>query len=119
MRRGHTQGRCRSQAVKRRGKLVNNKPTQERTGPQSNQCRFNIYCPPVRVCVCVPELCVWGEAELDQRINPRWKEVDRIMTRPPFSSALPFCLSPWQGATWQADNMRREICRNYIQLGKF
>lgn len=57
---GHTQGQRWSQAVNHRAvkrvlytELVNNKPTQEQTGPQSNQCRFNVYRP---LCACV---CVW------------------------------------------------------------
>lgn len=46
--------------------LVNNKPTQEQTGAQSNQCRFNVYWP---LCVCVRARV----GKLDHRINPQGK----------------------------------------------
>lgn len=90
---GRAQGQVWSQAVNKRAagrvlyaELVNNEPTQERTGPQSNQCGFNVYRPLcARGCVSV---CGCVQAELHHRINPEGKEVDRILTCPQFSSAF-------------------------------
>ena len=99
---GHTQGQRRSEAVNHpaayvcesvcvcvcvcvcalHAELVNNQPTQDQTGPQSNQCGFNVHCPHVCVCLCE------RAGELHHWINPQGEEVDRIMTRPLFSSAL-------------------------------
>lgn len=61
---GHTQGQRRGEAVNHPAacvcecvralyaELVNNRPTQDQTGPQSNQCGFNVHCPRVCVCLC-------------------------------------------------------------------
>lgn len=128
--RGSTQGRCWSRAVNRRAELVNNKATQEQTGPQSNQCRFNIHCPlPACGCGCRCG-CAHEHARArvcDQWINQRWKEVDRIMTRPLFSStAFPFCLSPCRCTAWRAVGVRRAMqeaalsrpsCNRCLSLG--
>lgn len=92
---GRTQGQVWSQAVNQRAagrvlytELVNNEPTQEQTGPLSNQCGFNVYRPLcARGCLCV---CGCVQAELHRRINPEGKELDRIMTCPQFSSAFLF-----------------------------
>lgn len=84
MQHGHTLGQCWSLAVNQRAttrapstELVNNETTQEQTGPQSNQCRFNVYCP--SVCGQATSLHHW--------INPQGKEADRMMACSPFSSA--------------------------------
>lgn len=96
---GHTQGQRRSEAVNHPAayvcecvralyaELVNNRPTQDQTGPQSNQCGFNVHCP--RVCVCLCECA----GELDHWINPQGEEVDRIMTRSSVFISLSFSFS--------------------------